>query len=316
MITKKIVIAALFVTGALGADDITLNFTDAISVNDSLITLSEIAQIRGDNKKLVNELSGVIAGNAAPPGFSRLLGVNDMIMYRVKPRFPGVRFVTEGTKRVRVSTLCNIRTINEIRPEIEKYLDTALLWRDGEWSFEIANGTQLWRGYDAPFTVTIDGLLSRYAKGNTSLNCQFVQGTKKTSINVVCRIKVTTEICTAIRDIERGTVLCEEDLEIITRDITSYAPGFYTNKGELVGLKTVITLSAGTIIQNRMICRIPDVTSGDNVEIVFNKGRIRCSVQGTARESGHTGDKIWVQNNETRQLLRVKILKKGTVEIV
>ncbi|MBN1604503.1 MAG: flagellar basal body P-ring formation protein FlgA [Chitinispirillaceae bacterium] len=316
MITKKIVIAALFVTGALGADDITLNFTDAISVNDSLITLSEIAQICGDNKKLVNELSGVIAGNAAPPGFSRLLGVDDMIMYRVKPRFPGVRFVTEGTKRVRVSTLCNIRTINEIRPEIEKYLDTALLWRDGEWSFEIANGNQLWRGYDAPFTVTIDGLLSRYAKGNTSLSCQFVQGTKKTSINVVCRIKVATEICAAIRDIERGTVLCEEDLEIITRDITSYAPGFYTNKGELVGLKTVITLNAGTIIQNRMICRIHDVTNGDNVEIVFNKGRIRCSVQGTARESGHTGDKIWVQNNETRQLLRVKILKKGTVEIV
>lgn len=316
MIPEKILITVLCVTGVLGAECVTLEFTDAVSVNDSLITLPQIAQIRGDNQKLLNELADVIAGYASPPGFSRLLGVDDMVVYRVQPQFPDVRFITEGTKRVRISTLCRTSTINEIRPEIETYLDTALLWRDGEWSFEIANGTQVWRGYDAPFTVTIDGLKSRYAKGNISLSCQFVQGTKKTVVNVVCRIKVITEICAATRNIERGTVLCEEDLEIMLRDITSYAPGFYTNKGELVGLKTVTTLSAGTIIQNRMICRIPDVTSGDNVEIVFNKGRIRCSVQGTARESGHTGDKIWVQNSETRQLLRVRILKKGTVEIV
>jgi flagella basal body P-ring formation protein FlgA len=316
MFIKGIVTAALCVSVASGAESITLDFTEVSSVNASLITLSQIADIRGDNRKLVNELSNTIAGYAAPPGFSRFLSVDDMIVYRVQPQFPDVRFITEGTKRVKITTLCRTCTIDEIRPQIEKYLDTALLWRDGEWSFEIANGMQVWRGYDAPFTVKIEGLLSRYARGNSSLICQFVQGSRKTVVKVSCRIKVVTEILAASRDIERGTVLTDDDLEIITRDITSYAPGFYTDKGELAGLKTVITLNAGTIIQNRMICRIPDVTSGDNVEIVFNKGRIRCSVQGTARESGHTGDKIWVQNNETRQLLRVKILRKGTVEIV
>jgi flagella basal body P-ring formation protein FlgA len=99
------------------------------------------------------------------------------------------------------------------------------------------------------------------------------------------------------------------------RDITFCAPGFFTRKEDLKGSKTVVTINAGTIIQSRMVCKVPDITSGDNVQIIYNKGRIRCSVIGIARESGHTGEKIWVQNNETQQLIRVKILSKGIVEI-
>jgi flagella basal body P-ring formation protein FlgA len=313
---EGIVFVIITATMVMGAGTVTLNFPDSSSVNDSLITVSAIAQVLSDDKDLVKEISCIVAGNAAPPGFSRLLAVDDMLMYRVRPRFSDVTFITEGNKRVSVRTDCRTCTIKEIMPVIETYLDTMLLWGKGEWSFEITNGTMVWRGYDAPFDITIDGLMSRYAKGNATLNCNFIQGTRKSVIKVVCLIKVVTPICVTKNEIERGTILSENDLDVITRDITSFAPGYYTKKADLIGLKTVITMNAGTIIQNRMICRVPDVTNGDNVEIKYNKGRIRCSIQGTARESGHTGDKIWVQNNETRQLLRVKIIKKGIVEFV
>jgi flagella basal body P-ring formation protein FlgA len=116
-------------------------------------------------------------------------------------------------------------------------------------------------------------------------------------------------------DVPRGSLLSAEDIEFISRDITFCAPGFFSSKEDLIGSKTVVTINAGTTIQRRMVCKIPDITSGDNVKIIYNKGRIRCSVIGVARESGHTGEKIWVQNNETQQLIRVKILSKGVVEI-
>jgi flagella basal body P-ring formation protein FlgA len=293
-----------------------LNFPDSSTVNDSLIFISDIAHVRSESPDIVKKLASLIAGTAAPPGFSRIINIDDMIMYRLKPQFPAITFSVQGTKRVSVRTSCKTLTIKEIEPEIEKYLDSSLSWKANEWAFEIENRDLLWRGYDKPYTISINGLNSGYMKGTTVLSCIIRQGTKSTVIRVICHLKVTTGICVAKGDIQRGTVLTAGDIEIMTKNITSLASGLFTKIEDLIGSKTVVTLNAGTVIQKRMICRVPDVTNGDNIQIIFNKGRIRCSVTGTARESGSTGDKIWVQNSETKQLLRVKIISKGIVEIV
>lgn len=295
---------------------IILNVPDSSVVNDSLILISDIAQITTENPEVAKKLNSTVAGTAAPPGFTRLINIDDMVMYRLKPHFPGLTFSIEGAKRTSVRTTCKTLTLIEIRPEIEKYLDSSLSWKAGEWSFEIENGDLLWRGYDKPYTISVDGLNSGYAKGTTVLNCNLRQGTKTTVLRVICHLKVTSGICVARNDLQRGTVLTAEDLEIVTKNITSLAPGIYTKIEDLIGSKTVVTLNAGTVLQKRMICRVPEVSSGDNIQIIFNKGRVRCSVNGTARESGNTGDKIWVQNSETKMLLRVKIVSKGIVEIV
>jgi flagella basal body P-ring formation protein FlgA len=297
------------------ANTVVLNFPDSSIVNDSLIFIADIAQVSNENPEIVKKINVSIAGIAAPPGFSRLVNVDDMIMYRLKPQFPGYNFSILGTKRPSVRTNCKKLTINEIQPEIEKYLDSSLSWKVGEWSFEIENKDLFWRGYDKPYTISVDGLNSGYSKGTAILNCNFNQGTKKTVLRVICHLDVITGVCVAKNDLTRGTVLTANDLEISTRNITSLAPGLFTKSEDLIGSKTLVTLNAGTVLQKRMICRVPDVTSGDNIQIIFNKGRIRCSVNGTARESGNTGEKIWVQNSETKQLLRVKIVSKGLVEI-
>lgn len=298
------------------ANTVILNFPDSSVVKDSLIFISDIAQVRTDNLDIARKIASSVAGTAAPPGFSRLINIDDMVMYRLKPQFPGITFSVQGAKRASVRTSCKTLTMIEIQPEIEKYLDSSLSWKAGEWSFEIENRDLLWRGYDRPYTITIDGLNSGYMKGITVLNCNIRQGTKRTALRVICHLNVTTGICVAKNDLLRGTVLTAADVEIVKKNISSLAPGFFTKIEELTGSKTVVTLNAGTVIQKRMISIVPEVTNGDNIQIIFNKGRIRCSVNGTARESGKTGDKIWVQNSETKQLLRVKIVKKGIVELV
>jgi flagella basal body P-ring formation protein FlgA len=310
-----VVLFSTIVHQLYAANTVILNFPDSSTVNDSLIYISDIAQVRTDNQDIAKKIVSSIAGTAAPPGFSRLLNIDDMIMYRLKPQFPGITFSVQGTKRTSVRTSCKTLTIKEIQPEIEKYLHSSLSWKAGEWSFEIENRDLLWRGYDKPYTITIDGLNSGYVKGTTVFNCNIRQGTKRTALRVICHLNVTTGICVVKNSLQRGAVLTVDDVEIVKKNISSLAPGFFTKIEDLIGSKTVVTLNAGTILQKRMICRVPDVTNGDNIQIIFNKGRIRCSVNGTARESGNTGDKIWVQNSETKQLLRVKIVSKGIVEI-
>ncbi len=298
------------------AGTVIFNVPDSSTVNDSLIFISDIAQVRTDNPDLAKKIASSIAGTAAPPGFSRLINIDDMITYRIRPQFPGIIISVTGAKRASIRTSCKTVTIKEIQPEIEKYLDSSLSWKASEWSFDIENRNLLWRGYDKPYSISVDGLNSGYMKGTTVLSCNLRQGTKNTVIRVICHLKVTTGICVAKGDLQRGTVLTADDLEIVKKNITSLAPGVFTKIEDLIGSKTVVTLNAGTVIQKRMICRVPDITNGDNIQIILNKGRIRCSVTGTARESGNTGEKIWVQNNQTKQLLRVKIVGKGIVEIV
>lgn len=301
---------------SLNAKEMSLQFKKNSIVNDSLIRLEDIAIVHGSNPLSVRSLQSVVIGKSAPPGYSRLVNVDDIVTYYIKSYMSDISIVPVGSKKISVRTDAMSYNVLQFQNKITAYLDSSVSWKKGNWTFEIQNSEQQWLGYKLPYTSWVSGLKSGKSKGKVTLILNFSQGHRIKKIPIVCMLTVRAPVIVARRDIVRRSALSADDYEISTVDITRFAPEPCTDPKELIGVETKMSIKAGTIIHTHMIKQLPDVVRGETIVIMYAKGRITCTIRGIAREHGVTGDKIWVENSITKKLLRVVIVGKGRAALV
>ena len=75
-------------SGVFSAQEVYLHFLDSAVVNERVVLLGDIAQIKSspdENTRI--KLKETKIGDAAPAGFSRYISVNDMVQYVLKAKF-------------------------------------------------------------------------------------------------------------------------------------------------------------------------------------------------------------------------------------
>jgi flagella basal body P-ring formation protein FlgA len=294
---------------------VTLHFTDSVMVNDSLIRVGDIARVESADAALAGRVREFSAGEAAPPGFSRFVNSEDLMMFRVRPQFRDVNFVVAASKRVKVISDHQDRSVAEFEANIRQYVAERLQWGDGEWELTINNLQSTWKSGRGPVSAEVSGINNPFAKGNMSLTLTVRQGSRVSRIPVTCRITVTAPVLVASRTIQRGEEFNSENSTTQVVDITNFA---FTplrrppNAGTMTAMRTI---TAGNILHDKMLRAIPVVARGDQVRIHFVGGRVRVSVIGVARDSGGSGDRIWVENLQTGKLIRAAVSGKGSVVV-
>ncbi len=299
---------------AFAVKSISLHFFDSALVNNKVVYLNDIAEIKGnltDNNGI--DLNGIKVGDAAPAGYNRYMNVYDIVHFILNPQLTGNTIITSGAKRVKVRTDSKTRKISDFEDQILEYLFDNICWEKNEYTVSIRNPDNQWQCYRKPSTITIKGLSSPYPKGNVRIKLVITQDDLKLTVPVICKIGVQVPVVCVKETIQRNKVIKEQDLELIRMDITNYRFTPITEITAATGKIAVKTLSMGTIIHNRCAKALPVVCKGDNVLMVIKKGPVQISVPARAREEGVKGDRIWVENLKTHKLIRVKIAGKGVV---
>ena len=294
---------------------VTLQFVDSAMVNDTLIRLGDIAKIECADAALAGRVRAFAAGEAAPAGYSRFINTEDLLTFSVRPQFKGVNIVSGNVKRVKVVSDYQQRTIGEFDGEIRSYLNGRLAWGAGECSLTINNPQVSWKSGRGPVDVEVSGIDNPFAKGNAGLTLIVRQGPRVSRVPVSCRIAVKAPVLVASRQIERGEEITADNSMTQVVDITNFA---YIPMREVpkAGTATVFrSISAGNILHDRMLRVIPVVARGDQVRINFIGERIKVSVLGVARDNGGSGDRIWVENLQTKKLIRAAVSGKGSVVV-
>jgi len=292
---------------------VNISFSDSVMVNDTLIRVGDIAEVGCADQGLRKSIQNFSVGNSAPAGYSRLINTDDLVLYRLKSGFKGVEFEVSGNSRISVATDFKEMKVGDFANEIKQYLDSTIKWPEGSWSVEIENQDVSWKTLNKPLSISVKGLADRFPRGKTQIVLIAEQGSQKNRLNVVCDIRVTVPVLVASGEILRGQIINRENCEIKNLDITRFAPVPFTSFEQLQEMRAARTISSGTIIHSRLLQVIPAVEKGDQVQILFEKGRVKLSVTGVAREPGKVGERIWVENAATNKLIRVVVRGKGKV---
>ncbi|NLL14382.1 MAG: flagellar basal body P-ring formation protein FlgA [Fibrobacter sp.] len=302
-------------TGLSAASDLTLTFKDSVLITDTAFFLDDIAEIECNDNTLKAKLLNMAGGKSAPAGYGRFLNVSDFVLYKIKPLLGNTRLNVSGVQRVYIKTESVEKKIEDYLGIIQQYFREEILWPQGCYEAVVKEPGRSWKCFPGDVTAKVEGLANRYPRGNVQLWLVIEQKQRSLRIPVMCNVKVVVPVLVARRPILRGQQITSEDCELKSMDITTFGPHPLFNIDSLIGVRAVRTINPGTIVHTRLLEAIPAIQKGDLVEILVRKGNVKVAIQGVARESGKIGERIWVENTNSRKLVQVIIKNRGTVTV-
>ncbi|MEM6300751.1 MAG: flagellar basal body P-ring formation chaperone FlgA [Pseudomonadota bacterium] len=132
---------------------------------------------------------------------------------------------------------------------------------------------------------------------------------------------IRAEVTAALRipvlkaSLPRGSILAEQDLEYVTRRVTTRTTDLIGTIEAAVGMELQRPLAAGLPLRHSQISPPELITRGQQVTLVAGGVGFEVRMQGKALASGAEGDRLRVTNLSSGRRLEGIVLADGTVRV-
>jgi flagella basal body P-ring formation protein FlgA len=207
-----------------------------------------------------------------------------------------------------------IQDLDEIRAAVESFVAAQTLDIDASRSIEVGN-------LDARVRLARceEGLRIFFAPGSHNGSRRTVgvscPGTKPWTIYVSARITRRGPVLVATRNLPRGAVIEASDLATEERNIEESPSGYLTNPTEALGKRASRPLRLGLPVTTGGLEDVPVIDRGQRVWLLAESRSLTVRMSGTALEPGAPGDRIRVQNNESKKVVEGLVGDDGFIRI-
>lgn len=141
-----------------------------------------------------------------------------------------------------------------------------------------------------------------------------VDGRAVRNIAVSATLTARAPVVVTTGQLNRGTVLREEHIELAERDVSRLrAPLFHPE--ELLGQRLRRTLGEGEALERSSVNFPPVIRRGEIVTITVQTGSLLITAKGLAQQNGDTGDLIRVRNQSSSRDLLCRITGPSSVMV-
>jgi flagella basal body P-ring formation protein FlgA len=207
-----------------------------------------------------------------------------------------------------------IQDLDEIRTAVESYVAAQTLDMDASRSIEVGNLDTRVR-----LARCEEGLRVFFAPGSHNGSRRTVgvscTGTKPWTIYVSARITRRGPVLVATRNLPRGAVIQASDLTTEERNIEESPSGYLTNPTEALGKRASRPLRLGLPLTAGSLEAVPVIARGQRVWLLAESRALTVRMSGTALETGAPGDRIRVQNNESKKVVQGLVGDDGFIRV-
>lgn len=132
---------------------------------------------------------------------------------------------------------------------------------------------------------------------------------------VTLKVKLYKQVYTAIKVIQKGSLIDESDLMLLEVDVSGLRSEPITNFRDNKKYRAKVTIKDGTIIEANNVEELPLVLIGDVVKAIKNTGTVTISFMAKSKDEGKIGEIIRIQR-EDGKTFKAKIESKEIVTIV
>ena len=312
-------LAIFIIEGAqdvVAAEVTTIRLLEKVEINAAMISLGAIAQIDGDDRQLIQSLKGVDIGKAPLPSRSRVIDI-DYIRLRLKQNgFSLENFDLQSSSPVEITRGHIEIDQQKIEKIVSHYLRTAVL-RDNNIAqikdLRVPERIILPRGQ-----ITYQVMAPRNTKylGKIPLAVHFnVDGEFQKKIWTSATIEMFVDVVVAARPLRKHMTITEDVIELRQMDLAHLPADVITDPQSVLGKRARSTISAKTVLRTDLIELPPLVKRGDIVVIVAESKGLRITALGKAKRKGRLGERIPVENFDSKKILNAQVLDAKTVSI-
>jgi flagella basal body P-ring formation protein FlgA len=300
----------------VAAEMITIRLLEKVEINAGKISLGAIAQIDGTDRQLIQRLKRVDIGKAPLPSRSRVIGI-DYIRLRLKQNgFSLENFELQSSPGVEITRSHIEVDQQKIEKIVSHYLRTTVL-RGNKIArikdLRVPKRIILPRG-----RITYQVMAPRNTKylGKIPLAVQFnVDGQFQKKVWTSATIEMFVEVVVAAKPLQKHMTISEDVIELRQMDLAHLPANVITDPQSVLGKRTRSTISAKTVLRTDLIELPPLVKRGDIVVIVAESKGLRITALGKAKRKGRLGERIPVENFDSKKILNAQVLDAKTVSI-
>ena len=152
---------------------------------------------------------------------------------------------------------------------------------------------------DNPWTYNVRVKIERVKKKPTQK-----RKLKKTELSVI-KVK---------KNLKRNQIITENDIYLIKTN-NKGASNYFSNKKDVIGRKTKVTLREGQILRERHIEKNWTIQEGQKIIIENNRSKIQILIEGIALNSAMAGDYVEVLNKSTGKPVKAWVKNNKKVSI-
>lgn len=134
-------------------------------------------------------------------------------------------------------------------------------------------------------------------------------------IRLSADVKIHQTVIKTTRQIKRGDIFSSEDVAV--ENITTIRPNAKAVRGlaEVVGYRATRNIPMGRAVTVNFVIKPPLIEKGDPVVIIAQKGFMKITAPGIAREKGFKDELVEVTNVQSKKKVFARVVDGNTVEV-
>lgn len=129
------------------------------------------------------------------------------------------------------------------------------------------------------------------------------------------QVSVFKEVVQLSSDVGTNHVIRSQDLELVEHDISKLRQGYFLSTNDVIGHQAQRRLSAGMILNQRLVQAPNMVERADKVVIIANRPGLAVSMTGEALTAGALGEQIKVRNLSSGRTITATVIEQKVVQV-
>lgn len=121
------------------------------------------------------------------------------------------------------------------------------------------------------------------------------------------------QVVITLRPLGIGETIGREDVVVVHRERRS--PREASNLGEVVGKRVRRPIGRGNTVKLDYLEDPPLVRRGEEVLLLLEKGKLRITAKGVAKDEGSKGDIVRVENISSGKVIRGRVVEQRIVRV-
>lgn len=284
-------------------------------VSSKLISLGEIADIKGEDSQLVEALKSIVLGRAPQPGETREISTHYIgVKIRQNDIDPST-LTLDLPEKIEVLREAIDISPKEIEKIVKQFIHKKMPWDSKQVTIKIspAKGIVLAVG---EITYEVVPRKREDYLGVTSLSVIFmVNGRVERKLWVTAHIDVSKEVVVSNHLLRRHYTITEGDIRLEKMNLAELSANVVTDPLEVIGKRTKRAIDSNLPLKLNFLEVPPLVRRGDLVTIVAESDTLKITTQGIVSENGCKGEMVRVINTNSRKDVYARVVDSRTVAI-
>jgi flagella basal body P-ring formation protein FlgA len=287
-----------------------------VAIDAERIQLGQIAQVSGGDAQLRRTLEQVTFGPAPRPGKSKTIDAEAITRWLKGHQIDMANLQLQITSPIEVTRRSVSIKADKIKKAVIQFLHQKMPWEPKTAKIKAIRGLANFKVPAGKLRLTVAAPPGCKYLGSEPLSVSiFVSGELYKKIWVTADIEVRSQVVMVAKPLGRYQPIRADQLKLVEVDLAEVPSQAIRRMDEAVGMRAKRRMYPKTILRRDYVEAPYVVQRGDLVKIVARSEVLQLTAQGITKERGRRGERIRVENVDSKKQIYATVVNASTVEV-